>query len=76
MSQRLHICKDAEDKDIMTTCFQRDSRKDQIVVITFIVSTLGLLCWAGARRVLEKRKERESVHIGNTQQDYARVGGQ
>lgn len=54
--QRLPICKDAEEEDIFTTCFQRDSRKDQIVVITFIVSTLGLLGWAGVRKIIEKRK--------------------
>ncbi|KAK4126936.1 hypothetical protein N657DRAFT_703382 [Parathielavia appendiculata] len=29
LSYNLPICKDAEEKDIKTTCFQRDSRKDQ-----------------------------------------------
>jgi hypothetical protein len=70
----LPICADAEDKDILTTCFQRDSRKDQIVVLTFITTTLGLLIWAAVRNVLEKRKP-EGARIGSTQQDYVAVGG-
>jgi hypothetical protein len=70
----LRFCADAEDKDILTTCFQRDSRKDQIVVLTFIATTLGLLIWAAVRKVLEKRKP-EGVRIGSTQQGYAAVEG-
>lgn len=58
LSQRLPICKDAEEKDIFTMCFQRDSRKDQIFVMTFIIGTLGLLGWAGVRKALEKRSNR------------------
>ncbi|KAI9050978.1 hypothetical protein LZ554_005088 [Drepanopeziza brunnea f. sp. 'monogermtubi'] len=54
LSQRLPICKDAEEKDVLTTCFQRDSRKDQIVVLTFIAGTLGLLVWAGVRKIAER----------------------
>ena len=57
----------------MTTCFQRDSRKDQIVVLTFIGVTLGLLGWAALRKMLEGRKG--EVRIADTQQGYARVGG-
>jgi len=72
--QRLPFCADAEDKDRLTTCFQRDSRKDQIVVLTFITTTLGLLIWAAVRKVLEKR-ETEGVRIGSTQQGYAAVEG-
>ncbi|KAG9245889.1 hypothetical protein BJ878DRAFT_499422 [Calycina marina] len=71
LSQHLPICKDAEDKDVFTTCFQRDSRKDQIVVLTFIAATLGLLGWAGVRRVVEKRKEMVRGDIG---QGYNPVG--
>ena len=70
----MRFCEDAEDKDILTTCFQRDSRKDQIVVLTFITTTLGLLIWAAVRKVLEKRKL-EGVRIGSTQQGYAAVEG-
>ena len=70
----MSICAGAEEKDILTTCFQRDSRKDQIVVLTFITTTLGLLIWAAVRKVLEKRKP-EGVRIGSTQQDYTAVEG-
>jgi hypothetical protein len=58
---------------VFTTCFQRDSRKDQIVVLTFIASTLGLLGWAAVRKVLEKRK---GTAFGgeNLQTGYSAVG--
>jgi hypothetical protein len=73
LSQRLPICKEAEEKDVFTTCFQRDSRKDQIVVLTFIAGTLGLLGWAAIRKVIEKRKA-GSLGGENTQQGYVAVG--
>ncbi|KAL2067341.1 hypothetical protein VTL71DRAFT_1766 [Oculimacula yallundae] len=63
LAQRLPICKDAEEKDVLTTCFQRDSRKDQIVVLTFIAGTVGLLVWAGVRKVVDRRRS-EGVRIG------------
>lgn len=73
VSQRLPICKDAEEKDIFTTCFQRDSRKDQIVVVTFIMVTAGLLGWAAVRKILEIRKEGNGRR-GGAQQSYIAVG--
>lgn len=39
----------------MAMCFQRDSRKDQIIVWCFILGTAGLLGWAAVRRVLEAK---------------------
>jgi hypothetical protein len=72
---RLPICKNAEEKDVFTTCFQRDSRKDQIVVLTFIGTTVGLLGWAAVRKILEKRKA-GNVRIGDGQQGYVPVDGQ
>ncbi|TVY86586.1 hypothetical protein LAWI1_G007175 [Lachnellula willkommii] len=75
LDQRLPICKDATDKDVFTACFQRDSRKDQVVVLTFIATTVGLLGWAAVRKILEKRKEGAN-RIGDTQQGYIPVGGQ
>jgi hypothetical protein len=36
-------------------CFQRDSRKDQIIVWGFILGTAGLLGWAAVKRVLEAK---------------------
>lgn len=47
---------------MFTTCFQRDSRKDQAVVYLFIFATGGLLIWAGIRpwvhKWVEERKTR------------------
>lgn len=40
---------------MVTMCFQRDSRKDQIIVWGFILGTAGLLGWVGVQRVLEAR---------------------
>lgn len=71
LQQRLPICHNAENEDVFTTCFQRDSRKDQIVVLTFIAGTLGLLGWAAVRKILEKRK---GLNGGETQQGYIAVG--
>ncbi|KAM3074384.1 hypothetical protein ACMFMG_002810 [Clarireedia jacksonii] len=73
LAQRLPICKEAEEKDVFTTCFQRDSRKDQIVVLTFIAGTLGLLGWAAVRKFMDKRKGL-SMPTSNAQQGYAPVG--
>ncbi|KAN0080572.1 hypothetical protein V8E54_003776 [Elaphomyces granulatus] len=47
-------CQHAEEEDIFTTCFQRDSRKDQAVVFIFIIATGGLLVWAALKPWLEK----------------------
>ncbi|TVY85035.1 hypothetical protein LSUE1_G001507 [Lachnellula suecica] len=74
LAQRLPICKDAEEKDVFTTCFQRDSRKDQIVVLTFIATTVGLLGWAAARKIFEKRSEGAN-RVGDAQSGYIAVGG-
>ncbi|KAK3316554.1 hypothetical protein B0H66DRAFT_441064, partial [Apodospora peruviana] len=46
LKYNLPICKDAEEKDVLTSCFQRDSTKDQIIVWGFIIGTVGLLGWA------------------------------
>ncbi len=56
LNYNLPICKGAEEKDVLTSCFQRDSRKDQIIVWGFILGTAGLLGWAGIRRLLELRE--------------------
>ncbi|KAK7931282.1 hypothetical protein PG985_001994 [Apiospora marii] len=55
------FCKKAEEKDVVTMCFQRDSRKDQIIVWGFIFGTLGLLGWAGVRRATEMREAKQKV---------------
>lgn len=60
LQYNLPICEGAEETDVVTMCFQRDSRKDQIIVWAFILGTLGLLAWAGAQRVMELREQRKS----------------
>ncbi|KAI3395195.1 hypothetical protein diail_1689 [Diaporthe ilicicola] len=57
MSQSLPICKGAADKDVVTMCFQRDSRKDQVIVWGFILGTAGLLGWAGVQKVADLRQQ-------------------
>ncbi|PSR84049.1 hypothetical protein BD289DRAFT_357224, partial [Coniella lustricola] len=53
LSQSLPICKGAAEKDVVTMCFQRDSRKDMIIVWGFLLGTTGLLGWAALRNVME-----------------------
>lgn len=43
-------------------------------MLTFIAGTLGLLGWAGVRKVLEKRN-RAAAGIGDNQQGYSAVEG-
>ncbi|CAD0046897.1 unnamed protein product, partial [Aureobasidium pullulans] len=60
LSYNLPICKDAKDADVFTTCFQRDSTKDQLIVFTFIFVTCGLLIWATVRPYAETYLELQS----------------
>ncbi|KAF7712255.1 Uncharacterized protein PECH_003760 [Penicillium ucsense] len=64
LDYKLPICKDAKEEDVFTTCFQRDSRKDQAVVFIFIFATGGLLLWALLKpwieRYIEAARERRS----------------
>ncbi|OTB00501.1 hypothetical protein M426DRAFT_324277 [Hypoxylon sp. CI-4A] len=64
LSQHLPICKEAEENDIVAMCFQRDSRKDQIIVWGFILGTTGLLGWAAAKRVVELREGKKATALG------------
>jgi hypothetical protein len=45
---------------VLTTCFQRDSAKDQAVVFIFIGATVGLLGWAGIRPWVARMRERRN----------------
>lgn len=56
LSQSLPICKGAADKDVSTMCFQRDSRKDQVIVWGFILGTAGLLGWAAVQKAVDMRQ--------------------
>lgn len=44
-----NFCAGEKEENVLTTCFQRDSTKDQAVVFIFIAATVGLLGWAGVR---------------------------
>ncbi|KAJ5092202.1 hypothetical protein NUU61_007072 [Penicillium alfredii] len=60
----LPMCKRAKEDDVFTSCFQRDSRKDEVVVFLFIFATGGLLGWAvfkpWVERYMEAARERRS----------------
>ncbi|KAJ5081994.1 hypothetical protein N7532_011037 [Penicillium argentinense] len=64
LDYELPTCKGAKEDDVFTTCFQRDSRKDEAVVFIFIFATGGLLAWAVCKpwveRYLEAARERRS----------------
>lgn len=52
-------------------CFQRDSRKDQIIVWGFILGTAGLLGWAAVRKAWEIQ---ESGGLASVLSGGGRVG--
>ncbi|KAF2761066.1 hypothetical protein EJ05DRAFT_473627 [Pseudovirgaria hyperparasitica] len=54
LGYNLPICKGATEEDVFTTCFQRDSAKDQAVVFIFIIATAGLLAYAAIRPWIDK----------------------
>ncbi|KAB8230160.1 hypothetical protein BDV23DRAFT_154681 [Aspergillus alliaceus] len=60
----LPTCKNAKEEDVFTTCFQRDSRKDEAIVFIFIIATSGLLAWAvfkpWVEKYIEAARERRS----------------
>jgi hypothetical protein len=57
LSYNLPICSTAKEENVFTTCFQRDSVKDEAVVFLFIGATVGLLIWAGVRLAYERWRE-------------------
>ncbi|KIV89549.1 hypothetical protein PV10_06942 [Exophiala mesophila] len=54
LDYNLPICKNAEEEDVFTSCFQRDSLKDETVVVIFIFGTAGLLAWALVKPWIER----------------------
>ncbi|KAF2086731.1 hypothetical protein K490DRAFT_66514 [Saccharata proteae CBS 121410] len=64
VNYNLGICKDAKEADVFTQCFQRDSTKDQAVVLIFIVATVGLLLYAGIKPYIERWTEVRSAIQG------------
>lgn len=67
------FCTGEKEENVLTTCFQRDSAKDQAVVYIFICATVGLLGWAGLRPWVEgwreKVRERRSYIPVSAQND-------
>ncbi|KAF1841894.1 uncharacterized protein K460DRAFT_379878 [Cucurbitaria berberidis CBS 394.84] len=53
-----NFCAGEKEENVLTTCFQRDSAKDQAVVFIFIGATVGLLGWAGVRPWVEGWREK------------------
>ncbi|OJJ63208.1 hypothetical protein ASPSYDRAFT_41970 [Aspergillus sydowii CBS 593.65] len=67
----LPTCKGAKEEDVSTTCFQRDSRKDEAIVLIFIIATGGLLTWAVLRPWVQKwteaaRERRSYIPVSNS----------
>jgi len=60
----LPICKNVKEEEVFTTCFQRDSAKDEAVVFIFIFATIGLLSYAAVgpwvKKWVETYRERRS----------------
>ncbi|OCK83356.1 hypothetical protein K432DRAFT_184704 [Lepidopterella palustris CBS 459.81] len=52
------FCKGEKEDNVFTTCFQRDSAKDQAVVFIFIFATVGLLIYATVRPWIDQWAER------------------
>jgi hypothetical protein len=46
------------EEQIFTSCFQRDSLKDELVIYLFLIVTTGLLVWAGVKPWVDKVRER------------------
>ncbi|KAK3653676.1 hypothetical protein LTR56_004532 [Elasticomyces elasticus] len=61
LDYHLPICQDATEADVFTTCFQRDSAKDQAIVFIFIIATGGLLAWAAIRPWVQKWRDNASA---------------
>ncbi|XPS73828.1 hypothetical protein M3J09_005963 [Ascochyta lentis] len=57
------FCKGEKEDKVLTTCFQRDSTKDQVVVLAFIAATLGLLGYAAVRPWVDQWKERRTTYM-------------
>lgn len=73
LDYNLPICEKAKEDDVFTTCFQRDSTKDELVVFIFIFATVGLLAWALVKPYVVKWREgRQGAGVRG---EYAPVSG-
>ncbi|KAL1410911.1 hypothetical protein Q8F55_001854 [Vanrija albida] len=69
LDQKLEICKGAKvpeldtdtgtgtEGDVAATCFKRDSPRDQVIVVCFVLICAALLLYAGVRARLRKAVE-------------------
>ncbi|KHO01617.1 uncharacterized protein MAM_00618 [Metarhizium album ARSEF 1941] len=73
LSQGIDFCKEAQEENVITMCFQRDSNKDKTIVWGFILGTVGLLGWAAFKRIVELRDKRA---VFRQDISYAPVGGE
>jgi hypothetical protein len=73
LSQGIDFCKEAKEENVVTSCFQRDSNKDKIIVWGFILGTVGLLGWAAFKHVIELRDKRA---ISRQDMSYAPVNNE
>lgn len=56
---------------MFTTCFQRDSTKDEAVVFIFIIATGGLLAWAAVKPWVQRWRD-----SAQARHQYAPVAGE
>lgn len=57
---------------MLTAPPERDSLKDETVVVIFIFATAGLLAWAAVKPWVDKLRERNFVPLGQGQQNQDR----
>jgi len=74
LDYNLPICKNAREEDVFTTCFQRDSLKDETVVVIFLFVTAGLLAWAVVKPWVDQLRERNTF-MPLAQNDRTRSSG-
>lgn len=55
LSYNLPFCKDVPEEEVVTSCFARDGVMDRVLVLGFVIVTMGLLLWAGIRRWVVER---------------------
>lgn len=55
LSYNLPFCKDVQEEEVVTSCFARDGVMDRVLVLGFVIVTVGLLLWAGVRRWVTER---------------------
>jgi len=68
LEHRIPFCADAEEDDVATLCFQRDSNKDRIIVWGFMIGVVSLLGAAAVRRAMEWRGRGDNGGLGGAGQ--------